>query len=544
MQTEMDDETDDDDDGNGRTSNDDSFSSLEWDDFEGQILGDTRMLRDGDTAEKKLDETVVFDDFGSSFLVGDCDSSNSNRRTVGLSSSSSLADRIQRVQSQQVRQDAITSRNWKLGHWQVRGFSFDDNDDESIHEPVEYAVTRIVQATPTDTDDETMTRDLVWVGRSDGCVFGIRLGTDYLTKLPEGRGPSKSVKSYNEIRSDKEMMDDDDDDENDEYEQRSDLTATTRPFEVVVRLQRQHSDEDRVAGRIPIGPVDALAVMESTDVGSETIVNVFTASSDSPGTIQKWELVWGSIVNNYKNHENDVPATSSSMLCPPICSSVHSNSPIRYLQTLQLKSNTRSKNTEQNDCRKILLSADSYKFAVWDAQNGVLLKKCRVNESLPAFAEASLSTTTANKKNVVDDPIICSVHANGSHVYVGTMTGQVLVYSIADILSSSVEICPAGQWRASQGPVTSVACGGLGSLGRNRPDAAPTTVIYTGDSQGLVKQWEIFSGGHKMEAWPKLATQRLPKKAHLFSGHDGNVTAIMAVDAVKFVTGATDGTGT
>jgi hypothetical protein len=74
-------------------------------------------------------------------------------------------------------------------------------------------------------------------------------------------------------------------------------------------------------------------------------------------------------------------------------------------------------------------------------------------------------------------------------------------------------------------------------------------VLYTGDAEGVVKQWEVFARATgdaeqtKIEQWPKMASQRLPKKAHLFQGHQDRINAILAVDSVKFVSASSDGTG-
>ena len=48
----------------------------------------------------------------------------------------------------------------------------------------------------------------------------------------------------------------------------------------------------------------------------------------------------------------------------------------------------------------------------------------------------------------------------------------------------------------------------------------------------------------RLENWPKIASQRLPKKAHLFEGHYGPVTAIEAMGGRRpqFLTASSDGT--
>ena len=48
----------------------------------------------------------------------------------------------------------------------------------------------------------------------------------------------------------------------------------------------------------------------------------------------------------------------------------------------------------------------------------------------------------------------------------------------------------------------------------------------------------------KLENWPKIPSQRLPKKAHLFEGHHGPVTAIEAMGGRRpqFLSASADGT--
>jgi len=68
----------------------------------------------------------------------------------------------------------------------------------------------------------------------------------------------------------------------------------------------------------------------------------------------------------------------------------------------------------------------------------------------------------------------------------------------------------------------------------------------------VVRQWELLTrslmGGDgggpdtRLEQWPKMASQRLPKKAHMFEGHDGEVTCLKPIDSTKFLSASTDGT--
>lgn len=165
-------------------------------------------------------------------------------------------------------------------------------------------------------------------------------------------------------------------------------------------------------------------------------------------------------------------------------------------------------------------------LALWD-MTGDLLFECHVGES------------------------ISCADSDGTHIFVGLASGQVMVYAVKGLMKLAADgstACPLpnGQWVAGTegSAVTAIACAGAGTLGRGRDQ--PTILLLTGDQQGNVKQWEVLTrsvdGVTKLEQWPKLSTQRLPKKAHVFPGHEGRITAIRAIDDTKFLSASTDGT--
>jgi WD40 repeat protein len=46
----------------------------------------------------------------------------------------------------------------------------------------------------------------------------------------------------------------------------------------------------------------------------------------------------------------------------------------------------------------------------------------------------------------------------------------------------------------------------------------------------------------KLEHWPRLTTQRMQRRAHLFRGHSGPITALVCNDPSKFLSAGADGT--
>lgn len=83
-------------------------------------------------------------------------------------------------------------------------------------------------------------------------------------------------------------------------------------------------------------------------------------------------------------------------------------------------------------------------------------------------------------------------------------------------------------------------------MGRGK--GLPTLLLLTGDGNGVVRQWELLSrtnddgSAKSLEQWPKLASQRLPKKAHMFEGHELEVTGLKPLDSTKFLSASKDGT--
>lgn len=460
-----------------------------------------------DETDDDDDAIVEFDDFGGQVIGGGGDDDNYESRsrssTAASSSSSStiLADRIQTMQRQEQRQEAVYARNWKLGNWQVRGFSLEDgtttssNDDGSGSSgdgAVIPSVCRIVPAAALSSDNASPQRIDIWVGRTDGSVFGVRLGDAYWTKLTTATDSGENDETASTVTGGPELerkMERIDDEDEEEFASQGDFGSendTSKPFEIVTQIQ---------AGE---AAVSAMIAVEDED---EERSYLFTATIAPGGEIKQWTT------------DQDYQALSSKTL-----SSAHASSVIALKAVAQ-----------ENDAY-VLLSADRTSLAVWDVVTGELLGQVVVE----------VSSDDRDGSSTCNSPVIQCVDTDGVHVYVGTVTGHIKAYAVKDILQSRTSV--AGNWRASDCPVTALTCGGPGTLGRGRP-GSDTIVLYTGDAEGTVKQWEVFAANDKLQQWPKLATQRMPKKAHLFKGHEGSVTAILAIDAVKFVSAGSDGTG-
>lgn len=154
----------------------------------------------------------------------------------------------------------------------------------------------------------------------------------------------------------------------------------------------------------------------------------------------------------------------------------------------------------------LLVSASRDSVAVWNSETGVLLGSIALD---------------------LED-VLC-FDSDTTHVYVGAQ-GTVFIFKLSDIQNSK-QNC-VGQFQANQEnrPVTALAVGEETTLGGRQTAKS----VFVGDSVGSLKQFFVF-GKERLESFPKMASQRLPKKAHLFQGTNEAVRSILVIDAAKVV---------
>jgi hypothetical protein len=507
----------------------------EWNDFEDASLSSS------------FAQPIVYNDFGSN-LIGDMEVTVTS--STSTSESVQLSERMSLVQDRQVRQTAIDARNWKLGNWQVRGLSLEDSN--SI-----VTVTRIVQtAEPisntdgTDKEESDASNDgtpLVWVGRSDGSIWAVRLGTEYWTKLglvgPDNNEllpqPNESWSSSDSSSSTTRMPWSESDEKKDEDDDDDEFLAAVspkvlRPSRVVARLV---ANDDATPGRQR--PIVALVAVPLDNDKDEATLVFATRAAQPSNVIDAWQVT---IPGEADHSDNDRAAFAKTQAL------VGGHDDGQSIVALQVTTAAAQGLQLSGGGHHLLVSMDrSGGVALWNAATGLLQAR---------FSASSDTLDDANPS--IHSNLACSLWVTSSHILVGTSTGQVLAYATAELLKSSNNddatvperpVVVATRWRASDHAITSMAGGGPGVMGNNSGGQSRTTVLFTGDAQGLVKRWELLSGGGtgtstRLDAWPKLATQRLPKRAHVFSGHDDGVTALRAIDGTKFVSAGLDGTGT
>jgi len=471
-------------------------------------------------------EIEFYDDFGGQ-TIGGGGSPGASSPSSSPASSSALQERIQTVQKQEIQKDAAMFQNWNKGNWQVRGFSL---DPDPALEDVDYSENDSQRTHASRVVPDPNDPGRIWVGRTDGSLLGVQLGTEYWTKFRSklsasstddggGAGGDSEGGSTTISVSSKLVREDGDDDTRPTQE---------KPFEILFQSPASLTQTAGTGGAL----TTILVVDDDCDVGSASEhhgTHIFTAC-DGSSDIRQW------LANDDDGGGDEV----GKLVGTVILTGAHDpGSTIVALKAASLQ------NDAARSAPAVLCSvASDGSLALWELRSGDLLFSCRIVPS--SDDEGAGGGANRNAIRCAD--------SDGSNVFVGTGTGQVLVYEVRTLLEAasagSAASCPlpAGRWTAGTegSPVTAIACGGDGSLGRGR-GGPPTLLLLTGDENGVVRQWEILSrrndeaGTTKFEQWPKLATQRLPKKAHVFKGHEREVTALRPVDGTKFLSASADG---
>jgi len=553
--------------------------------------------------EEQSDAQLFFDDFGD-FVAG----SASADGPINSKSMTKLSERIQQTRSEEVRKDARLAKNWKTGNWGVRGFILDKSDPvrESVAdtttgtssgestdgansesssaprlggggnksgprqdiEPIHVSAVVPDQSSFHDDHEEISAFDTIAVGRTDGTVLIVRIGTEYITTftaVPKLRvddksawdGDNEDVESTSiqgnddlakeggpSVKVETELVNTEDlkkdllgedagegggEKENAQYPMEDpfdelygggasgDLSSSPQevpnpgtPFEVLHQI-RAHEEV-----------ISALLFDDHT---------LYTAGGDS-GEIRSWSIPEGS------GEDNNDASVAVKMIPGKILSGAHSDR-IVALKTLS--------STQDAVHPDLLMSASiDGSFALWDIKSGDLVTRCQM---LDDSAESIMI-------NCAD----IDSGAGSNVIYFGTCGGYVVGYCVSDIIgnASAGGVCPipSCRFQAHEQAVTSILAVGKGTSASSAlPQARSTSILLTGGVDGSVKQWEMMSRtlqeskesdlsspSCRLEHWPRLPNQRMKRRAHVFKGHSGPVNALAQVDSTKFLSASADGT--
>ena len=334
-----------------------------------------------------------------------------------------LQKRIQEVKHEQVRKDAQLTKNWKTGNWKTRGFSLDKNDplqqDDVQSEPVH--VSRV---------QSSLTPNQVVVGRTDGSVCFVTLGTQYLTQFVGKLTATETSNATIQVQTELVRKERATSSENKPEEQED-------PFKVV----RQFRSHDSA--------IVALGMAENEELDQRLL---FTAAQGS-GEIRVWAL----------------PEDENAKVMPlRSLTDAHSDT-IVALKTLSLS-------PDDEDDNNLLFSAScDGSVALWDVLTGDLVYKCNmIQDEEPARIQSA------------------DVDQSQSVIYLGMASGHVVGYNVEGMVTSASAggACPvpSGRFMAQEGGVTALHCAGEGTLARSGSGTS-SSILLTGGADGVVKQW-------------------------------------------------------
>ena len=317
------------------------------------------------------------------------------------------------------------------------------------------------------------------VGRTDGSVFVVKLGGEYLTNfvMTESdedddddvgrRQTTEDAGMARQLRGGLPRTDDD-------------ASSEVAPFEI--RHQFQASDRGE--------PIHGLVYHDSMGGNGECGGIICTAAGTS-GDIIMWKLP----------HRDNDESTVGGIKEAAVLGGVH-NDRIVSLRTMVLMPRD-----EGMDERDVLFSAsEDGKFAFWDLDSGDLIISCQC-----AYADTGKITSADvfNPSSWDDGYGDGDCKSSNDVIFLGTSGGYVFGYAVQELLTSllesdgnssaqSINASPNIRFRAhgmdsGKGEaVTAIKCGGVGTIPTTSRSSNPTlssSILLTGGEDGSVKQW-------------------------------------------------------
>ena len=425
------------------------------------------------------DDNIFFDDFGDNFYDENSNNGNNNL--------SSLQSRMSEVKMAEQSYDSKIARNWNSGNWGVRGFALDQSsyapsstatpEKADVDKPVHVSVVAAPTSSLSYTDislpqDRALPQDKVAIGRTDGSVFIVKLGDQYLTNfmsVPKlvvqqdennsGKGDSDmSVRVENKWMNSEDSLQDEADDQ----------TATESPFEITYQFQA--SEEGEAINKIVF----------HDDIQDDSSSGIICTTTINSGEISMWKLP--------SSQNTDIIQTAQ-------LSGVH-NAPIIGLEAMVIN--------EKN----ILFSASrDGTFALWDIENGELITSMSCTDAQNGSTVPLTCASVYNPSSWEDDVYNLNENINDV-IFLGTSDGYVLGYVVQEQLGAiSFNPGPNIRFRAhgdtGKGEaVTAIKAGGDGTIATSaklrggtdesqagRNPRMSSSILFTGGEDGSVKQW-------------------------------------------------------
>lgn len=393
-----------------------------------------------------------YDDFGDSF-IGNSSSDNSDKILQSLQSKMTQTREIEAANIAQL------SRNWRRGNWSVRGFSLAKQKSFSSDSELQDVVHISAVAAPTSAsladmaliDDNSIPEyRTVAVGRTDGSIFLVQLGQEYLTKFTSSLQLVENTKGEDLSVSVEDKWVEQD-------QIKSDEQHDLQPFEVLLHFQSSDGEE-----------CHSIAYHDSTEDTNNGYI--CTACGES-GAISVWTLPMAG---------QQLQSTSLN---------VH-KAKIVTLKTVVLPM---ANGKEQH----LLVSASldgTIAFHDLEKEGKLLLSfHCITDDGLLTCGDVSNPSLEHNYSYVFSDD---KVDSSRDMLFVGKSNGYIMGYDLEKVLSTGKCREPDVSFRAhgsDSGKGTSVSaikCGGDGTMQSSSAGSkVSSSVLLTGGEDGSVKQW-------------------------------------------------------
>ena len=487
---------------------------------------------------------------------------NNNNKDEALSSPSSSSSMLnQRFQAlalnEQLNRQQI-SDNWKDGYWGVWGCSLageDNNDDKTIVTCMRQAVSVFDD---DDDDDEDIT--LLIVGRSDGSICWLQMETisspSYDKNANNNGVDNRSITTYFEnklvaketdngsmivdtaLQRENNDVDNDIDDDDDRSS-----SASQSPFEVLSQIQTSSkSSSSSTSAAI----VDMLILPAACRM-------IWTISHDSPNTIQGWKLI--------PNEETGflLPSSSTSSSSSSSSSDIKINIETIHTSSIVAMKIIPKNNVDDSSSTFIVSVSDNGQVVVWEvlsssSSSGGNIDIDSESSEIKIRLDANLLRQQQEEEEEYDDrhsDSILSMEVDDQYLYLGSQAGRISIFALSTIVGE----CSSGEddlgdlntpvagplqslplaksflaFTTKEPGVSTICAAGPGTLGDTTDDRSssnsnrpPSKSLIAGNVGGGIKQWELIQAGiGRLEYWPRMASQRLPKgKTHVYETKEG-----------------------
>ena len=504
--------------------------------------------------KQEENEPIIYDDFD--FVPGDSDVMNptvESGRVVSpreetndkIEENDELSSLFQKsIQEETKRQERIT-KNWSTGNWKCRGFSLDKFSGAKIDGGANESngnsksIVKISQL----AFDETATgpgfgvsTESIAVGRTDGSVFIVNLGEEYLTKF-------HAVPKLS-------MQGDWGDGENDD--------SNGASVKVGVEMVSEDDLKERRGANLP-----SELGMDSSDLGNP--MNVATpfeiecqfqahGKDESISALLFHDDLLYTAAKNIKVWKMD-SVNGNAVVVP-----LHNLGSVSEGEVVALKTLSTSNDSQDASDHNLLFSASKDgAFSLWD-MNGDLVYRCELlDDGGDTVAINCADVDTSGSEHII---------------YLGLSSGHVVAYVASELVGSASEGdgCPVPKCKfLAHDPlsqknrecdfagVTAISCGGYG----RSSTTASSSFLVTGGADGAIKQWEMIQQKQSVVVddgeddcersevkwnlmhWPRMSSQRMRDRAHVLKGHyEGPITALEYEkgDAARILSAGADGT--